>query len=270
MESQMKVLCKAARVTGRAASPRQWFILLPSLVIITLLMFSKTVLADENPYAANYQAQNQGNLHSLQNNPEPQLLIGTRRDADNIKMLENGYDLMGLSEFEAGDIAPEQAIIHGRNIQADTILVYVKKSGNATPASKMEVIKEAVKKGQSLTEKDMAIDPGKYRYYATYWAKLPPPVLGVHVIKLVARKSSQQDEQAQATDVNEGVRVIAVIHGSAAEQGGLLRGDQLLSLNQEKVNDAATLSSLVRRFKGNTVTIKIQRQSEPLSLKVAL
>ncbi|WP_229007690.1 PDZ domain-containing protein [Methylophilus sp. Leaf408] len=266
----MKVLCKAARVTGRAASPRQWFILLPSLAIITLLMFSKTVLADENPYAANYQAQNQGNLHSLQNNPEPQLLIGTRRDGDNIKMLENGYDLMGLSEFEAGDIAPELAIIHGRNIQADTILVYVKKSGNATPASKMEVIKEAVKKGQSLTEKDMAIDPGKYRYYATYWAKLPPPVLGVHVIKLVARKSSQQDEQAQATDVNEGVRVIAVIHGSAAEQGGLLRGDQLLSLNQEKVNDAATLSSLVRRFKGNTVTIKIQRQSEALSLKVAL
>lgn len=270
MESQMKVLCNTTHVKGLVTSPSQCFFILPTLVITTLLVFSKPVLADDNPYAVNYQAQNQGNLHSLQSNPEPQLLSGTRRDADNINMLENGYDLMGLSEFEAGDVAPEQAISHGRNIQADKILVYVKKSGNATPASKMEVIKEAVKKGQSLTEKDMAIEPGKYRYYATYWAKLPPPVLGVHVIKLVARKSSQQDEQAQVTDVNEGVRVIAVIHGSAAEQGGLMRGDQLLSLNQEKVNDAATLSSLVRRFKGNTVTLKIQRQSEPLSLKVTL
>ncbi len=266
----MKVLCNTAHVAARATSSSQWIFLLSSLVIMSLSMFSKTVLADENPYATNYQAQNQGNLHSLQNNPEPQLLSGTRRDADNINMLENGYDLMGLSEFEAGDISPEQAISHGRNIQADTILVYVKKSGNASPASKMEVIKEAVKKGQSLTEKDMAVEPGKYRYYATYWAKLPPPLLGVHVIKLVARKSSQQGEQAEATDVSEGVRVIAVIHGSAAEQGGLMRGDQLLSLNQEKVNDAATLSSLVRRFKGNTVTLNIQRQSEPLSLKVTL
>ncbi|MEZ0210209.1 MAG: PDZ domain-containing protein [Methylophilus sp.] len=266
----MKVLYNVAHFTGRFTSSSQWFFILPALVIITLFTFSKTVSADDNPYASNYQAQNQGNLHSLRSKPEPQLLSGTRRDDDNINMLENGYDLMGLSAFEAGDISPEQAISHGRSIQADMILVYVKKSGNATPASKMEVIKEAVKKGQALTEKDMAIDPGKYRYYATYWAKLPPPVLGVHVVKLVARKSSQEDEQPQVTDASEGVRVIAVIHGSAAEQAGVLRGDQLLSINQEKVNDAAALSSLVRRFKGNTVTINIQRQSEPLSLKVTL
>lgn len=270
MENQMKFLNNLAHFTGRVISPSQWFIILTSLVIMALLTFSKTVSADENPYAINYQTQNQGNLHSLQSKPEPQLLSGTRREADNINMLENGYDLMGLSAFEAGDVSPEQAISHGRNIQADMILVYVKKSGNATPASRMEVIKEAVKKGQSLTEKDVAIEPGKYRYYATYWAKLPPPILGVHVIKLVGRKSSTEDEQPQATEASEGVRVIAVIHGSAAEQSGLLRGDQLLNINQEKVNDAATLSSLVRRFKGNTVTLNILRQSEPLSIKVTL
>ncbi|HSI46178.1 MAG TPA: PDZ domain-containing protein [Methylophilus sp.] len=267
----MKVLDKSAHFSRLAALPDLGFYrLLPMLLIVTLFTFSQAALSDDNPYASNYQAQNQGNLHSLQAKPEPELLSGNRRDDDNIKMLENGYDLMGFSHFEAGEIPPEQAISHGRTVQADTILVYVKKAGNTSPSSKMEVIKEAIKKGQSLTEKDVAAAPGKYRYYATFWAKLPPPVLGIHVIKLVAKPSSQDDEKPEVAPSSEGVRVIAVIHGSAAEKSGLLRGDQLLSINQESVNDAATLSGLVKRFKGNTVTLKILRQAEPLSLQVTL
>lgn len=267
----MEFLDKSVHFSRLAVIPNLGFYrILPLLLIGTFLTFAQVAIADDNPYASNYQAQNQGNLRSLQATPEPELLSGNRRDDDNIKMLENGYDLMGFSNFEAGDIPPEQAISHGRTIQADKILVYVKKAGNTSPASKMEVIKEAIKKGQSLTEKDMAADPGKYRYYATFWAKLPPPVLGVHVIKLVAKPSPQNDEKPEMATSSEGVRVIAVIHGSAAEKSGLLRGDQLLSINKESVNDAATLSSLVRRFKGNTVTLKVQRQAEPLSLQVTL
>lgn len=267
MENRMKALGKPMHFSRLAVqsciSRLQW------LLMASLMIFLQSAAAEDNPYTVHYQSQNQGNLHSLQPGPEPQLFSGKRREDDNIMMLENGYDLMGFSEFEAGDIAPAQAIAQGRNIKADTILVYVKKAGNATAASKMEVIKEAIKKGQSLTEKDVTVEPGKYRYYASYWAKLPPPVLGVHVIKLLARKSGQESPADNQPVAQEGVRVIAVIHGSAAEKGGILRGDQLLSINQEKVNDAATLSGLVRRFKGNTVTIGIERQNEPMSLQVA-
>jgi hypothetical protein len=266
----MKVLCNTAHCSFKTSVSANRFpsLLLP--VIMALFMTSPAAFADDNLYAKNYQAQNQGNLHSLQARPEPELLSGNRRDDDNITMLESGYDLMGFSNFESGEVAPEQALEHGRAIQADKILVYVKKAGNTSPSSKMEVIKEAIKKGQSLTEKDVAAQPGKYRYYATFWAKLPPPVLGVHVIKLVSRPSSQGGDEPEAATPSEGVRVIAVIHGSAAEKGGLLRGDQLLSINQEKVNDAATLSGLVKRFKGNTVTLNIERKTEPISLQVTL
>lgn len=259
-----------AKLTKSLFQSVSWFYKPPQLLMLAILTTAPILHAEDNPYAKNYQAQNQGNLHSLQANPEPQIFTGIRRDEDNIRMLEDGYDLMGFSGFEGGEISPQLAIEHGRNIQADTILVYAKKAGNNSATSKMEMIKEAVKKGQSLTEKDMATDPNKYRYYATYWAKLPPPVLGVHVIKLAARKSQQDTEQTNTSTPTEGVRVIAVIRGSVAEQGGLLRGDQLLSINQEKVNDAATLSSLVRRFRGNTATLKIQRQTETLSLQVKL
>lgn len=245
----------------------------PSLLWLTILLVAATLLAspttraEDNPYASNYQAQNQGNLHSMQAHPEPQLFSGTRRDEDNIKMLENGYDLMGFSSFEAEDVPTEQVINHGRTIRADSILVYVKKAGNTTPASKIEMIKEASRKGIALTEKDMAVDPTKYRYYATYWAKLPPPVLGVHVIKLVPRSSNEKEGPAVSSD---GVRVIAVIHGSAAEKAGLLRGDQLLSINQEKVQDAAELSTLVRKYRGKRVQLQLERQDEPIQLEAQL
>jgi hypothetical protein len=276
----MKVLCNTAHFTSETSASGSGFYSVLLLAAMSLCLTAPAAFADDNLYAKNYQAQNQGNLHSLQASPQPELLTGKRRDDDNITMLEDGYDLMGFSGFEAGEVPPAQALEHGRAIQADRILVYVKKAGNASPSSKMEVIKEAIKKGQSLTEKDVAAQPGKYRYYATFWAKLPPPLLGVHVIKLVPRPSAQDDDEPQTAPgpgpgpgpgpAGDGVRVIAVIHGSAAERAGLLRGDQLLTINQEKVNDAATLSSLVRRYKGSSVTLNIQRKSEPLALQVTL
>lgn len=235
--------------SGQALHQPRWLTPVKGLVLLCLWL-AYPAWADDNPYSIHYQAQNQGNLHSLQTNAEPQLFSGTRRDEDNLRMLENGYDLMGFSQFEAGDVDPEQARSQGRYLQADAIVVYVKKASSASAASKMEVIKEAVKKGQPLTEKDLAAAPVNYRYYATYWAKLPPPLLGIHVIKLVPKPSAPADAAAPAAQASDGVRVIAVIHGSAAEKAGVQRGDQLLSIQREKVEDAATLSTLVRKYRG--------------------
>lgn len=239
------------------------------LAITVCLLTSTVSQAEDNPYASHYQAQNQGNLHSMQAQIEPQLMSGQQRDSDNIRMLEDGYDLMGFSQFEAGDISPDLAVAHGRAILADRILVYVKKGGKASPGARMEVIKEAVKKGQSLTEKDMAEIPVNYRYYASFWAKLPPPVLGIHVIKLVP-KTDRQAADLETLQAAEGVRIIAVIHQSAAEKAGLIRGDQLLTIQKEKVVDAAGLSSLVRRWRGQAVDVEIVRNGETLHLPVQL
>lgn len=254
-------------MTPSGARPLSLIRLAPrGCLLILALLVSPALHADENPYAAHYQAQNQGNLHSMQTDVTPQLFSGKNRDDDNVSMLENGYDLMGFSSFEAAEVSPDLAIAHGKTVQSDAILVYVKKMTNASPSAKMEVIKEAVKKGQLLTEKDMAAAPGKYRYYASFWAKMPPPVLGIHVIKLVPRAALDTEEKNEARPDAEGVRLIAVIHNSAAEKAGLQRGDQLLSINREKVDDAAGLSALVRRFRGNAVSLEIKRGGEPMQL----
>lgn len=234
-----------------------------------VLGYSSLGLAEDNPYTVNYQVQNTG-LHTLQTDNEPQLFVGKKRDEDNISMLENGYDLMGFSSFESGEVPPELALAHARSIHADSILVYVKKAGNQTPSMTMEVIKEAVKKGKELTEQDVAPQPNKYRYFASYWAKLPPPVLGVHIIKLVPKKDLTAEDKAEAKVESEGVTVIAVIHASAAEKAGVLRNDQLLSINKDKVSDAVSLSKLVQRYRGKTVSLNIRRGGQPMVLEAQL
>ncbi len=244
--------------------------LLACLVLITGLCHTLTAKADDNPYTMSYQAQNQGGLHSINTQVEPEIFMGKQREDDNISMLENGYDLMGFSGFESEEIAPELAVAQARKILADRVLVYVKKAGRPTPAATLEVIKEAARKGTALTEKDVAADPKKFIYYASYWAKLPPSILGVHVIKLIPKSDLAQDEKKDAKLESQGVRILAVIHGSAAEKAGVLRGDQLLKIQSENINDAANLSSVVRKLRGQTVTLLIKRGDQTLTIPTQL
>lgn len=257
------------QVAQRGMAAKDYSLMAASLLLGCLLTLT-TVQAAENPYADNYQVQNQGDLHSQQDTVSPALYTGKNREEDDISMLENGFDLMGTSAFEGPLVSPELALAHGRSIKADSILIYFKKAGNPTPSGRMEVIKEAARTGKSLTEKEVSTEPPQYRYYASYWAKLPPPVLGTHVVKLVPQADLAPEEKPAASADAEGVKVIAVIHGSAAEKAGISRGDQLLRINQEAVTDAATLSSLVRRLRGQAVTLDIRRQGKALSLPAQL
>lgn len=231
------------------------------LFICVLAFCSLVARAGDNLYAAHYQAQAKGGLVSMQPEPATELLSGTRKQEDNISMLEQGYDLMGVSSFEAGAVPPEQALVHGKEIKADKVLVYVTKSRNSTPIGQMAFIREARKTGKELTEQDLQELP-QYRYYASYWAKLPAPLLGVHVIKLVPK-----DEDVAPAD---GVHVVAVIQGSPAAQAGLQRGDVLLFLGGKPVNKPEALSALVAELQGQAVELQITRGGEARTLKAQI
>ncbi len=231
------------------------------LFICVLVFYSLVTQAGDNLYALHYQAQGKGGLVSMQTEPATELLSGTRKQEDNISMLEQGYDLMGLSSFEAGDVPPEQALVHGKEIKADKVLVYVAKSRNSTSIGQMEFIREARKAGKELTEQDLQELP-QYRYYASYWAKLPAPLMGVHVIKLVPK-----DEDTAPAD---GVNVVAVIQGSPAFKAGLQRGDVLLRLGGNPVNKPEELSALVFGLQGQIVPVEILRGGEAKALEVQI
>ena len=234
------------------------WMLISLLAAGTLLMATK-LFAAENLYEKNYKVQNSGSLVSLQGNPDTKMYVSNHHDKDNISMLESGYDMMGTTGFEAGEVPAEFALQHGKAIKADTVLVYTKYGAAQTAASKIDTYKEAAKKnGGEIDEKDLVKDAVKYKYFASYWAKLPPPLLGVHVVKLI-RPATEVGEQKQAL---KGLRVLAVIKGSPAEAAGITRGDMLLKLNDTDLNKAEELSKVVSQHQGKNVVIVYERNDE--------
>ena len=228
------------------------------LGILLLLIASANIYAAENPYEKNYKAQNTGNLVSLQASPDTKILLSKHKDEDNISMLEDGFDLMGSSGFDAGNVLPEMALQHAKAIKADTVLVYKKYGSAKTPVSKMQLIKEAAKKGGGEVDaKDIesAEDAPQYKYYASYWAKTPAPLLGVHIIKLATR-----DEETDKVIEKKGLKVLAVIKDSPAAKAGLVRGDTLHKLADIELNKPEELSPLVRQFQGQNVVIDYERE----------
>ena len=220
--------------------------------LVLLMVFHASVSAADNPYAQNYKAQNTSNLVSLEANPDTKMFVSNHKDEDNISMLENGYDMMGTSGFDAGDVPADLALQHAKTIKADTVLVYSKFGSAKTAASKISVIKESAKKNGGVVDpKDMVDEPTQYKYFASYWAKLPPPLLGVHIIKLIPKDADEE----QAAAANNGLKVLAVVKGSPAEKAGLMRGDVLYKIGATVLNKPEALSPAVRQLQGQTVAI---------------
>lgn len=254
---------KAITVSKPKKIHTQWAILLSFTVL--MLAISTWVSAEENLYAKNYKAQNASGLTSSETNPDTKMYVSNHKEDDNISMLESGYDMMGSSGFEGGDVSADQALAHGQAIKADVVLVYSKYGAAKSAGSKMEMIREAVKAGRELTEKDMAEEPTVYKYYASYWAKLPSPTLGVHVIKLVPKTN---DPRAK-TEI-PGLQLLAVIKESPAAKAGLTRGDRLIKINNTTLEKPEDLTTAVGQLKGQTVNIHYLRADEAMITQARL
>ena len=231
-----------------------------AMFAILLNIGSQAISAEEvNPYAKNYKAQNSTQLKSMQAVPDTQIFVSNHKEQDNISMLENGYDMMGSSGFEGGNVPAELALQHGKNIKADTVLVYSKYGSSKTAVSKMQEIKDALRKKGEVTEQDLTPDSTVYQYYASYWAKLPTPLLGVHIIKL-----KQKVDPRQSSEINQeetGLKVIAVINDSPAAKAGITKGDVLIKIGDVKMNKSDDLFDAVKRYEGQAVPVLLERDA---------
>lgn len=235
----------------------KWMLI--SLLAMGTLLIATKLFAAENPFEKNYKAQNNTNLVSLQAKPDTKMYVSNHKDDDNISMLENGFDMMGSSGFVTGEAPADLALQHAKTIKADTVLVYTKFGSAKTVASKIAVIKEAAKKGGGVVEdKDLKEEPTQYDYYASYWAKLPAPLLGVHIIKLVLF-AEDEEEAAANKKINTGLKILAVIKDSPAAKAGLKRGDTLYKIANVELNKPEELSSAVQKHQGQNVAIEFER-----------
>lgn len=231
-----------------------------SLAALFCLLFSAAASAEssapaDNPYASNYVSR----LSPPAAAGEPRIYRGVDKEADYQRLLEEGYDLLGYSSFEAADVAPELLTEQARMLHADLALIYTQRMGRVPASVRLDQAKAAARPSKDGAVPVSGEQPKFYEYYAAYWTKLPPPLLGVHVKR----------EEGLAQDAR-GVQVIAVIQDSPAAMAGIRRGDSLLRLGDEDLRESEALVRAAQRYAGQRVLAVVERDGAELTSTVEL
>ena len=241
------------------------------IYIISLLFFiSNVAFSDENVFEKNYQIQSPKGFQSFSKNLNTKMMRGWAQKTDKFKMLEDGYDLMGHSNFTAPYTSPNLALQHAKSIKADMVLLYDRQINDSSRATMIKKARDKARKANrvkevgNLTEieindEDLVDENVKYEINATYWVKLPKPTFGAHFIEL----------NSNAEEVN-GVQIIAVVKGSPAAIAGILRNDSITSIAEVPVNKPEDLISQVRKNKGKLIEVGYIRGGKQSKVNVKL
>ena len=112
------------------------------LITIILCSLNLSVKAEENLFEKNFQRQSPKDFQSFEQNPQTIIKRGWDQDTDKIKMLEEGYDLMGFSGFSGPNVSPNLAKVHGEKLKADLILIYDRQVNENSRASAIQRARE--------------------------------------------------------------------------------------------------------------------------------
>jgi len=206
----------------------------------------------DNPYIKSYLSLDKPTV-ALQPDPDgPKLFRGNNKDTDNNRMLVKGFDMLGYSSFEAKEVKPEQALEQAKKLKADLVLVYTKETAGTPASVKIQQLREQAMKAKSKpAQVAPTVDNSPvYTYYASYWVKIAPPVIGVHV------KGTGKDAKV------DGLIVLAVVEGSPAFKASLKEGDMLTRIGDVELTNTQALSQVVKSYEGKTVDVEYVREGK--------
>ncbi|HYD33836.1 MAG TPA: PDZ domain-containing protein [Methylophilaceae bacterium] len=214
--------------------------------------------AAENLFAKSFVKRDLPSVALQPDTEGPKVYRGEDRTTDYQSMLENGYDMLGYSEFLAGEnVSPISLEEHAKQVKADVALVYTRHAGEVPASVQVQQLREQAKKGER-PDTSQAESKDTYNYYASYWAKLRPPLLGVHVMGPAEDKDT------------DGLRVIAVIHESPADKAGIKVGDVLKRLGDVVLKSPSALTQAAQRYAGQKADVDLQRGQQLMHIPVQL
>ena len=169
--------------------------------IILLLLISGC----SNPYSKYYHSLLPDENFVAENRiaplpKEPRLITGTNVESDNIRMTEDGYVLIGVSNFNSGPINQKSAIGQAKKVYADTVIVYSQYTNTVSGSMPLTLPNTqtsyhsgsiygsgggyASYSGSSTTygtsTSYIPYHVNRSDYYATFWFRAKPMSLGIH------------------------------------------------------------------------------------------
>jgi hypothetical protein len=229
-----------------------------------------------NPYADTFVSRDRPSV-ALKPDPDgPKIYAGESKDDDYQRMLERGFDMIGYSSFEGIDVSPDALKAHAKNIKADAVLVYTER---AAPPKQLTVNmqqvrdKIAAKKAKEAAENKVAeVDKAntenqaqptpeakpQYTYFASYWVRLQPPMIGVHVTG-----------PTKDADV-KGLTIVAVVAGSPASNAGLKADDILTQIGDVVLDKPEALTKSAHLYAGQAANVNYVRNGTPAKTTITL
>lgn len=208
--------------------------------------------ASENPYTTSFVNRDRPAVELQPDPTGPKIYRGNVKEDDYQRMLENGFDMLGYSSFEGPDVPPELLAEQARKIKADLALVYTRLVGSV-PANvqiqqrREEALQADAGKDPAPSGTPLPQQQARYSYFASYWVKLAPPLIGVHV--------------AGPTESTEsGLKVLAVIKQSPAEKAGIQDGDVLTRIGDVELLTPEALNQAAQQYAGQSVDITFLRE----------
>jgi len=229
---------------------------------------------------------------------EPKLFRGNKEEDDSLKMLEDGYAMIGYSSFNAGNVDENGAISQAKKVHASVVIIYSKYtntvsgtmpltlpdtqtsttygsgnvygSGNIYGAGGSAYYSgNANYSGSSTTtiygSKTTYIPYSVRRndYLATYWVKLKPPTFGTHIKDLTT-------ELRQEIGSNKGMLITAVIKDSPAFYADIFRGDVLRKIGNIEIYSSENFQEALKKYQGKSINVLIYRNGKEISKEVRL
>lgn len=230
-----------------------WLILLTNSAIAEDKESLENFVANQNFFTSSFVESKPTNAKRVVPESEPKIYAGTDKVDDRRRMEERGYELIGYSDFKAGNVAPELVLPQAKKVHAELVLVYSERSDKVSASAKIQQLREAKKTGQDPVEAGAS-----YAYFASYWAKIVKPSIGVHV------------KIPEKEDDSEGLLVLVVLDGSAAEKAGLIKDDYLISIGEVQLLKAEDLTKAVSQYAGQVVDVVFVRNRMRQESKMAL
>lgn len=223
--------------------------------------------------------------------PGEQIEIVTSRNmrADALRMMENGFLLLGRSTFRSEKIDAKAARSLARELGATVVFVREKYAATVEETVPMSewippredtlkqtvVITEGPEAGQVIEQTIVKSTQGEFKttyvpqtidyydYAATFWAKSKPPVFGVLV-------QAPAEELRQRLQSNRGVVIKAVIKDSPAYRADILREDVILRFADADIFDPDQFFEVVVAHQGELVEVVIDRNGQQRTFSVQL
>ena len=240
-----------------------------SVTLCSLIGVNLAIAAD-NPYTKNYAAEKPIMAKLTPEADAPKIYRGSRVNEDNSRMFSQGYDLIGSSRFVAGDVASELLTEQARLVKADVALLYTENAEKTPISVKIQQLRDAAK---NTKDGKIEIDETpKYKYTVSFWAKIAPPKIGVHVAVPLSNPEKMDASEEEKKNIIKvpGLRVLVVIADSAAEKAGVVKNDFLQQIGEIKLEKAEQLTEAARRYAGQTVPLIVQRGDEMLTSSITI